>query len=186
MKLWRPGPLVSPISILIAAAICYAQTEPVEPAPAARLPERWNLFYQATSIGQHHGTFRSAYEGSNSLGHQPESEVSLTTTLFFGFRPARNTQFYFDPEIAGGKGFSGVTGIANFPNGETPRVASATPKPYRPALCHSGFRIRAANRKGFKRGKSTRWRAAAYPLQHHAGPVYRHRLFRQQPVLTRS
>ena len=130
MKLCRSGPLVSPISILIAAAICYAQTEPVEPAPAARLPERWNLFYQATSIGQHHGTFRSAYEGPNSLGHQPESEVSLTTTLFFGFRPLRNTQFYFDPEIAGGKGFSGVTGIANFPNGETPRVASATPKPY--------------------------------------------------------
>ena len=37
---------------------------------------------------------------------------------------------YFDPEIAGGKGFSGVNGIANAPNGELPRVASATPKPY--------------------------------------------------------
>ena len=36
----------------------------------------------------------------------------------------------FDPEIAGGKGFSNVDGIANPPNGEIPRVASAEPKPY--------------------------------------------------------
>ena len=36
----------------------------------------------------------------------------------------------FDPEIAGGRGFSGVDGVANPPNGELPRVASATPKPY--------------------------------------------------------
>ena len=49
--------------------------------------------------------------------------MSLTTTLFFGFRLDRNTQLYFDPEIAGGRGFSGVTGIANFSNGELPRVA---------------------------------------------------------------
>jgi high affinity Mn2+ porin len=93
-------------------------------------PERWNLFYQATSIGQYHGTFRSPYASPNSLQAYPERDVSLTTTLFFGLRLDRNTQLYFDPEIAGGKGLSGVTGIANFPNGEMPRVSSATPKPY--------------------------------------------------------
>jgi high affinity Mn2+ porin len=92
--------------------------------------ERWNLFYQATSIGQYHGTFRSPYQGPNSLQPQPEAHVSLTTTFFFGYRLARNTQLYFDPEMAGGKGFSDVTGIANFTNGEIPRVATATPKPY--------------------------------------------------------
>ena len=53
-----------------------------------------------------------------------------TTTLFFGLRLDQNTQFYFDPEIAGGRGSSGVTGIANFPNREMPRVANATPTPY--------------------------------------------------------
>jgi high affinity Mn2+ porin len=93
-------------------------------------PERWNLFYQATSIGQYHGTFRSPYAGPNSLQNYSERDISLTTTLFFGLRLDQNTQLYFDPEIAGGKGFSGVTGIANFPNGEMPRVSSATPKPY--------------------------------------------------------
>ena len=92
--------------------------------------ERWNLLYQATSIGQYHGAFNAAYSGPNSLQNHPEQDVSLTTTLFFGYRLTTNTYFYFDPEIAGGKGFSNVTGVANFPNGELPRVASATPKPY--------------------------------------------------------
>ncbi|MDP8990264.1 MAG: hypothetical protein M3N41_09345, partial [Acidobacteriota bacterium] len=92
--------------------------------------ERWNLFYQATSIGQYHGTFHSPYSGPFSLQDYPERDVSLTTTLFLGIRLEKNTVFYFDPEIAGGKGFSGVDGLANSSNGELPRVASATPKPY--------------------------------------------------------
>ena len=92
--------------------------------------QRWNLFWQATSIGQYHGTFRSPYEDQFSLQDYPERDVSITTTLFFGLRLDQNTQLYFDPEIAGGRGFSGVNGLANSSNGELPRVATATPKPY--------------------------------------------------------
>ena len=91
--------------------------------------QRWNLFFQATSIGQYHGSFHSPYEGPLSLVGHPEAEASITSTLFFGLRLG-NTQFYFDPELAGGRGFSGTNGIANFPNGEMPRVTVATPKPY--------------------------------------------------------
>jgi high affinity Mn2+ porin len=115
--------------LLLGAGTLTAQepdannTEPAEPSI-------WNLFYQATSIGQEHGTFNSPYTGPLSLQDHPEHVVSLTTTLFFGLRLSDNTQFYFDPEIAGGRGFSGVNGIADAPNGELPRVASATPKPY--------------------------------------------------------
>jgi len=98
-----------------------------DPPPAA---ERWNIFYQATSIGDMHGAFRSPYSGPFSLQNYPEHDVSLTTTLFLGLQVASNTQIYVDPEVAGGRGFSGVNGIANSPNGELPRVASATPKPY--------------------------------------------------------
>jgi high affinity Mn2+ porin len=92
--------------------------------------ENWNLYYQATSIGDYHGTFPAAYQGPLSLQDNTERDVSLTTTLFFTARLQQNTFLVFDPEIAGGKGFSGVDGIANQPNGEIPRVASATPKPY--------------------------------------------------------
>src|SRR5262249_3050747 len=53
-----------------------------------------------------------------------------TTTIFLTMRLEKNTELVFNPEIAGGKGFSNVNGIANSPNGEIPRVASATPKPY--------------------------------------------------------
>jgi high affinity Mn2+ porin len=99
-------------------------------AQAQAEAQRWNLFYQATSIGQYHGTFTSPYFGPFSLQNYTERDVSLTTTLFLGLRLEKNTALYFDPEIAGGRGFSGVNGLANSSNGELPRVASATPKPY--------------------------------------------------------
>jgi high affinity Mn2+ porin len=111
------------------AASDESATTPGNASPAPE-PERWNLYYQATSIGQRHGTFNAPYQGPLSLQDYPERVVSLTTTLFFGLRLGENTQLYFNPEIAGGRGFSGVNGIANASNGELPRVASATPKPY--------------------------------------------------------
>ncbi len=124
--------------LLAMAAPALAQTaqdtssqapaaQPVDPQPAA---ERWNLYYQATSIGDEHGAFRSPYSGPFSLQDYPEHDASLTATLFLGFQLFSNTQIYVDPEVAGGRGFSGVDGLADSPNGELPRVASATPKPY--------------------------------------------------------
>jgi high affinity Mn2+ porin len=129
--------ILSAYLLFLLSAPCIAQ----DPAAgvAAKLPanevpstsdtesERWNLYYQATSIGDHHGSFTAPYSGPLSLISNPESDVSITTTLFFTARLEQNTFLVFNPEIAGGKGFSGVTGIANQPNGEIPRVASATP-----------------------------------------------------------
>lgn len=115
---------------LLAAGAAWAQSQAQSGTAAADPPERWNVYYQATSIGMYHGSFRSPYIGAFSLMPYPERDVSLTTTLFLGLRLGRNTRIYIDPEVAGGRGFSGVNGIANPPNGELPRVASATPKPY--------------------------------------------------------
>ncbi len=121
--------LPQPIAL---ACLFYAHTVYGQDAsqPESMQPERWNLFYQATSIGQYHGTFHSPYSGPFSLQNYTERDVSLTTTLFLGLRPETNTYIYVDPEIAGGRGFSGVDGLANSSNGELPRVASAAPKPY--------------------------------------------------------
>jgi high affinity Mn2+ porin len=125
---------VGVLQLLWSAVPVPAQEQPPQDstAPAADTvdTERWNLFYQATSIGQYHGTFHSPYEDAFSLQDHQERDVSLTTTLFFGLRLEKNTELYFDPEIAGGRGFSGVNGLANSSNGELPRVASAEPKPY--------------------------------------------------------
>ncbi|MDQ2948796.1 MAG: carbohydrate porin [Acidobacteriota bacterium] len=129
----------------MSASAVWPQTPPENPPPqGGEIPrqeenktpqkkvgyERWNLLWQATSIGQYHGGFNSPYKGQFSLENYPERDVSLTTTLFLGVRLGQNTQLYFNPEIAGGRGFSGVNGLANSSNGELPRVATATPKPY--------------------------------------------------------
>lgn len=123
---WHTGGLTRLVVLpLIFAPVMNLAAQDANSVP----PETWNLYYQATSIGQHHGSFPSLYEGPLSLVSHPESEASITATLFFGLK-WHDTQFYFDPELAGGRGFSGVNGLANSPNGELPRVASATPKPY--------------------------------------------------------
>jgi high affinity Mn2+ porin len=116
----------------LRASDCLFLLVPICWAGAQDVPqfEAWNLAYQATSIGQYHGRFRSPYEGAFSLVSHREAEASLTATLYLGLRLPGNTQLYFDPEVAGGRAFSGTNGVANFPNGEMPRVASATPKPY--------------------------------------------------------
>jgi len=113
--------LVLRVLILIfgAAAACRGQETPA-----------WSLHFQATSIGQWHGWFLSPYEGANSLPSHPERRVSLTTTVFFAVRLNSRWEFVINPEIAGGKGFGQVTGIAGFTNGEIPRVSSATPTLY--------------------------------------------------------
>ena len=115
------------VAFLCVAPCLRSQDPSRQPAAGS---ERWNLLVQATSVGQYHGTFRSPYSGPFSLQNYPERDASLTATVFLGLRLEKNTALYFNPELSGGRGFSGVTGLANSSNGELPRVASATPKPY--------------------------------------------------------
>jgi high affinity Mn2+ porin len=103
---------------------------PAAAQDADATPARWSVHFQATSIGQHHGAFRSLYEGTNSLPAHAESRVSLTATVFLAYRLNSWAEFVINPEVAGGKGFGQVTGVAGFPNGEIPRVAGATPTLY--------------------------------------------------------
>ncbi len=121
---------VLPLLFLPLRVVAQSDATTPDGNASAADPETWNLYFQATSIGQNHGTFTSPYAGPLSLEANPERDVSLTTTLFFALRLGRNTKFVFDPEIAGGRGFSHVDGLADPSNGELPRVASATPKPY--------------------------------------------------------
>ena len=118
-------PLILPIVGLLLPWLSAAAQEAGDP-----VSERWNVHFQATSIGQHHGYFTSPYEGANSLPSHPESRVSLTATVFLTCRLNSWTEVVFNPEVAGGNGFGQVTGIAGFTNGEIPRVAAATPTLY--------------------------------------------------------
>lgn len=66
----------------------------------------------------------------NSLQPDDETANSLTTTFFFGARLWKGGSFYFNPELAGGSGFSQARGIAGFTNGETFRIGSPAPAIY--------------------------------------------------------
>ncbi|MBS1855289.1 MAG: carbohydrate porin [Acidobacteria bacterium] len=109
-------------------AACFAAR--AQDAASNSSDARWSIHFQATSIGQHHGSFASPYSGENSLPGYGESRVSLTATMFLSYRLNSWTEIVFDPEIAGGRGFGQVTGIAGFTNGEIPRVAAAVPTLY--------------------------------------------------------
>ena len=119
-----------PLLFLIASVVPGATPARAQNASNDLAAARWNVYFQATSIGQHHGAFPSLYEGDNSLPAHPENRVSVTATVFLSYRLNSWTELVVNPEVAGGKGFGQVTGMAGFTNGEIPRVAEATPKLY--------------------------------------------------------
>ncbi len=106
-------------------------TPPAEAAATTARPDWFNVHGQATVITQKHDVFPSPYVGPHSLQRDEPIRTSVTSTLFLGARlPWAGGEAYFSPELSGGEGFSGVTGIAGFPNGEIPRVGTPEPEPY--------------------------------------------------------
>jgi len=91
---------------------------------------QFSIHGQTTVITQVHDKFPSPYVGPNSLVPDEGMATSITSTLFMGRHVWSGGSLYLNPEISGGDGFSGVSGIAGFTNGETPRIGSPTPTPY--------------------------------------------------------
>jgi high affinity Mn2+ porin len=90
----------------------------------------WNIHFQQTVIVQFHPDFYAPYSDTFSLQPGKETETSLTSTLFLGFRAWKGAKIYFNPELAGGSGFSQARGIAGFTNGETFRIGNPKPQVY--------------------------------------------------------
>lgn len=89
-----------------------------------------SFHFQSTIIPQRHTKFHSPYEGANSLTPDEDWATSLTNTFFFAAKPWKHTLLVVNPEVAGGTGLSGATGIAGFPNGEIFRVGNPKPTLY--------------------------------------------------------
>jgi high affinity Mn2+ porin len=92
--------------------------------------ENWSVHFQQTVIQQWHNDLRPRYIGGNSLQARENAKLSLTTTLFLGRRLWKGAAVYFNPEVAGGSGLSGATGIGGAPNGETFRIGDPAPQVY--------------------------------------------------------
>lgn len=84
----------------------------------------WSYHFQFTGILQGHPTFHAPYTGQNSLTPGHERAYSVTATAYLGRRLWKGAAIYFNPEMAGGKGFGSTLGIAGFPNGETFRIGN--------------------------------------------------------------
>ncbi|MGZ4047891.1 MAG: carbohydrate porin, partial [Bacteroidia bacterium] len=93
-------------------------------------PEKWSYHFQFTGIMQGHPAFKAPYSGQNSLSNEKENAFSITSTLYLGRKLWKGASFYFNPEVAGGKGISSALGIAGFPNGECFRIGDPSPTVY--------------------------------------------------------
>ena len=119
------APALLMLAAWLAGTRLRAQEALAEP-PSPR-SDWWSLHSQVTVVSQHHGSFPAPYSGLNSLEATPETKDSVTATIFAGARLWRGAELYFNPELSAGEGFSGVTGLAGFPNGEIYRVGVTKP-----------------------------------------------------------
>jgi high affinity Mn2+ porin len=91
-------------------------------------PDSWNVHGQLTYIEQGYPTFRSLYEGPNSLTHQGSIKDTVSATVFLGVRPWEGTEIYVNPEFSQGFGLSQTLGVAGFPNEEAQKVGFPMPR----------------------------------------------------------
>lgn len=102
-------------------------------APMLVLPEstNWNVHGQSTLITQAYPTFRSPYQGTNSLPAVGRGRETWTVDAFIGWRLWDGGELYFNPELAQGFGIGGTLGIAGFSNGEAQKGGAEYPR-FRP------------------------------------------------------
>ena len=97
-------------------------------------PETWQVHGQSTYVWQRKPAMAAAYSGTNSLSTARETSYSFTATAALGWRPAPDTELYFDAEAAQGVPLSGLTGLGGFTNGEMARTSGPTLTFYRARL----------------------------------------------------
>lgn len=97
-------------------------------APAAE-PERdnpslewWSLHGQFTWTTQYHPSFRSPYQGPNSMDPGNSGRETIDLTLYAGARLWEGAAVYVNPEIDQGFGLTGTLGAAGFTSAEAYKV----------------------------------------------------------------
>lgn len=122
----RPAALAAiPLAILLSPG-------PAQADDAAT--ETWQVHGQSTYVWQRKPAMAAAYSGANSLSTARETSYSFTATAALGWRPAPDTELYFDAEAAQGVPLSGLTGLGGFTNGEMARTSGPTLTFYRARL----------------------------------------------------
>ncbi len=91
-------------------------------------PDAWNVHGQLTVVGQGYPSFRSPYQGANSLSGAAQFKSTTSATAFLGLRPWEDTEIYINPELMQGFGLSDTFGAAGYPNGEAQKSGFPVPR----------------------------------------------------------
>jgi high affinity Mn2+ porin len=96
--------------------------------------DRWELHAQTTYIQQGYPTFRSPYQGTNSLSPFAQTRETWSMSAFAGVRLWDGGAVYFNPELLQGFGLSDTVGLGGYSNGEA-SAASRRRWRARPTSC---------------------------------------------------
>ena len=88
----------------------------------------WNVHGQMTFIGQGYPSFRSPYQGQNSLSGGKQFKNTTSATAFLGLRLPDDTEFYINPEVMQGSGLSETFGLGGYSNGEAQKSGFPIPR----------------------------------------------------------
>ncbi|WP_426437183.1 carbohydrate porin [Bradyrhizobium genosp. P] len=110
----------------------YRFDDPTRPdayAPSRFMPamDIFAVHGQATFVNQAHPSFRSPYDGTNSLSGGGTSRETFDLVLSTGVKLWQGAEFWANPEIDQGFGFDNTHGVAGFPSAESYKLGSAYP-----------------------------------------------------------
>jgi len=88
----------------------------------------WSIHGETTFLPQAYPSFRSPYQGPNSLPGRGQGRETWTATAFVGRRLWEGGEFYFNPELAQGSGLGGTMGLGGFANGEAQKAGAPYPR----------------------------------------------------------
>jgi high affinity Mn2+ porin len=86
-----------------------------------------NFHAQTTFVEQAYPSFRSSFQGANSLPGGGEGRETADATLYVGLKPWQAAEIWVDPEIDQGLGVGDTHGIAGFPSAESYKLGSSYP-----------------------------------------------------------
>jgi high affinity Mn2+ porin len=108
-------------------------TQEADPVPtmfAHPETDRWWISGQANWISQWHPTFRSPYQGVNSLSPEAQDATSRVLTLFTGLRLTGTAEFLLDVQETAGHGIGEALGLAGATNLDVVRNPLLSKAPY--------------------------------------------------------
>ncbi len=116
-------------AVIVAVALARAQ-EPAASDARTQSENKYWLSGQVNLVGQVYPSFPAAYSGPSSFSDQGQAKPTWVATIYTGYAPFKNTEFFFDVESARGSGVSGALGLGGLGNLDAVTDPNASAAPY--------------------------------------------------------